>query len=269
MKNSGVLLNRLVFVIIMCLFCLPSISSAASAIDLSEYSNEELLELIMAAQGIIAERTEPAEETPSEEFVYAVKNKKVQINAYAGGETTVVIPEEIEGFPVTTLGKGAFKNNSDLLSVEFPSTLTHIEENAFQWCYDLDMVLTIPQTLEKIDKYAFYSSGLTGVIIEGKTNLGKYSLANCDSLEFVYIREGAKPTIGRKLFEGCDNLKIAVIPSSVKNIPKDAFKDSKLLKIITPSGSAAAKFGKSNLIPVETDSYNDYVTQYESLYPKK
>ena len=256
-------------IVFLLLFCLPAVSLAADQIDLSQYSDDELVELIAAAQRIIADRTEPAEDTPSEDFVYAIKNKKVQINAYTGGDTAVVIPEEIEGLPVTSIGKGAFKSNRDLLSVEFPSTLVHIEDEAFEFCSDLEMVFTIPNTMEKIDDYAFYGTGLTGVIIEGKTKLARNAFYNCDSLEFVYIREGVRPTLGRRLFSSCDNLKIAIIPSSVKTIPKDAFKDSKLVKIITPSGSAAEKFAKSNYIPVETNTYENYVTQYEALYPQE
>jgi len=51
------------------------------------------------------------------EFEYNIEDGKVCITKYLGSSKEVVIPKEIEGYPVTGIGDGAFENNK-LTSVD-------------------------------------------------------------------------------------------------------------------------------------------------------
>ena len=76
------------------------------------------------------------------EFEYKIKDEEVCITKYVGSSKEVVIPEKIEGFPVTSVGDCAFQNNK----------LT---------CVDLSGV-------ESIGEYAFSNNKLEAIILPEK-----------------------------------------------------------------------------------------------------
>ena len=74
--------------------------------------------------------------------------------------TTVTLPDT-----VTCIGKQAFLQCSQLVSLKFSNTLTRIEDHAFFDCRGLSS-LTLPDTVTRIGKYAFGGcSGLVSVTL--------------------------------------------------------------------------------------------------------
>lgn len=79
----------------------------------------------------------------SEQLVYSVVNGgkisdgKVVIVDYTGNEDNVVVPSVIDGFPVTGIGRNAFQDCSDLISITIPKSVTSISERAFHRCGSL------------------------------------------------------------------------------------------------------------------------------------
>ena len=49
----------------------------------------------------------------------------------------IIIPREIEGFPVTTIKEKAFWNCASITGVRIPNTVTEIERMAFESCKSL------------------------------------------------------------------------------------------------------------------------------------
>ena len=72
--------------------------------------------------------------------------------------TTVVVPGTIDvggqKYPITIIGKDAFKNNKDILEVVISEGITTIGESAFNGCDKLKKI-TLPSSLGKINNYAF------------------------------------------------------------------------------------------------------------------
>lgn len=91
--------------------------------------------------------------TPINDFVYEYDDGEVVITEYKGSDISVIIPSEIDNRPVTTIGAGAFEKY-DLEYIEFPETITTIEEKAF---YDCDMLkkISLPDSLSFIGYKAF------------------------------------------------------------------------------------------------------------------
>ena len=68
---------------------------------------------------------------PSNDFKYTLSQSEgIQISKYIGNETSVVIPEQIENLPVTSIGYRAF-DNPDLRKVVIPESVKFIVYSAF------------------------------------------------------------------------------------------------------------------------------------------
>ena len=104
---------------------------------------------------------------------YTVSNGEVTITHCDKSATEVVVPETIEGCPVTAIGNRAFSNCIDLTSVKFPDSITSIGSNAFSMCSALTSV-SIPSSVTAIDHNAFYKcTQLTSIIIHDSiTSIG-------------------------------------------------------------------------------------------------
>ena len=78
----------------------------------------------------------------------------------------LVIPDKIDGLPVTSIGTYAFYKCTRLTSVTIPNSVTSIGDNAFSWCTGLTSV-TIPDSVTSIGVNAFWGcSRLTAKTIK-------------------------------------------------------------------------------------------------------
>ena len=173
-------------------------------------------------------------------------------------EKDVKIPETIDGVAVTSIGSSAFKNNS-LTSVTIPDSVAYIGTYAFE-SNNLTSV-TIPNSVASIADYAFYNNSLTSVTIPDSvtiirtsafannsltsvtipnsvTSIGKYAFNNNqlpDSEAFIYARnsDGSEDITTIVSYGGAkrDNV---VIPNSVTNIGRAAFRSNSLTSVTIP-----------------------------------
>lgn len=146
-------------------------------------------------------------------FNYYIENGEAIVCGYEGGSTSITVPKELGGYPVTRLDYSCFDGYSHLTSVKLPNTLCVISANAFSGCTGLTS-LDIPVGVTKISTYAF----------SGCTSLKSISLP--DSL--VELGSGA--------FNTCVSLKEITIPASVAEIPGNAFNYCSSLRDVTIMG---------------------------------
>ena len=101
----------------------------------------------------------------STDFEYVIEGGNTKITKYVGNEQYVVIPDSIEGVPVTEISYYAFEANYDIVSVQIPESVTLIGEDAFMDCSSLAEV-NIPEAVTGIDRGAFVAcTSLTEVTI--------------------------------------------------------------------------------------------------------
>ena len=75
-------------------------------------------------------------------------------------------------------------------SITLPDSLKTIEENVFRQCESLKNVI-FPNTVEKIDFFAFYKTGLEIVkFSESLREIAQGAFAECESLKTVKFGEG-------------------------------------------------------------------------------
>ncbi len=129
-------------------------------------------------------------------FEYTVKSDgSAAIKRYTADEVSAIIPETIDGRPVTELEDYSFTGNLHLKEISIPKTVTRIGSYAFGSCYKLAS-LTVPSSCKVIDSTAFMY---------------------CRELAQVSLPYGLE-TIGENAFLGCDALSELTIPASVQKI---------------------------------------------------
>ena len=148
-------------------------------------------------------------------FRYGDVEGGVQIIAYNGDATNVVIPSEINGKKVVSIADYAFtyySNRTSFKSITVPNTVTSIGSGAFDGCTALTSV-NIPEKIKRIEAETFY---------------------DCESLESISIPFGVE-FIGENAFAYCEKLADIVIPCSVKTIGASAFRQCTTLdKVVVP-----------------------------------
>ena len=160
-------------------------------------------------------------------YEYQVKYGKVTINKLLRiSETELVIPETIEGYPVTELADGLFKGCDGLVRIELPSGVTKIGNSLFSDCHMLREV-KCNGTITSLGSYAFYECNVLETLpdltkIDG---IGEYAFYNCDALaSFTVFPTGLK-TIGNYAFFDCDKLLTFYGPDTLTSMGDYAFKN--------------------------------------------
>ena len=102
------------------------------------------------------------------DLTYTTTDGEVTItdcNQAATGE--LIIPDSIEGNPVTKIGNGAFEGCASLTSITIPDSITSFGDSTFANCKSLTSI-TIPNGVTSIMSGVFYHcSSLTAVTFLG------------------------------------------------------------------------------------------------------
>ena len=219
------------------------------------------------------------EKSGTTDYTYTVlKNGTAKIKKYKGKENNVTIPSNIDGYVVTSIGNGAFKNNKYMKKLTIPGEITIIGAEAFRECENLKEInilngvksigdrtfsecgkletVNISSSVKKISVYSFifcnaiknitvdsdneYYSSEDGVLFnKDKTELIKYPAGN-DRISYS-VPEGVT-SIMFKAFAGSQLLENVTLPDSLEDIADYAFSEcSKIESVIIPKNVVMAE----------------------------
>ena len=260
-KWIGILLTTLL---------LFGVAFAAEPVDLTTYTDAELLALVAQAGAELRARNTPViPDDPMADLRYASNGKEVRIVEYIGKSGDVYIPDEIDGVPVTQIYDDLFNasvnSELELHSVRLPAKLISIGEDAFPYPFYIEHELIMPKTLKFIDMTAFWASSVPGLVLQSDCELSQYAFAYSD-LKFCYIRAGSAVELGPAVFTDTP-MEAAIIPADVTQISSSAFSSCNQLTVYCPAGSYAEKYCLENFIVCDTANYETMVAYYEALYP--
>ena len=208
-----------------------------------EESLEETLETVTEEEPE-EESEEETEEEETEQFLASTDFKyslnsdgTITITGYTGSEKNLVIPSEIDGHSLKSIGDYAFAYNKVLESITIAGSVKNVGEGAFEGCANLKTV-NISYGVESLGESSFYGCDrLTGVILPSSlSSIGDWLFANCTSLQQIQIPDSIT-SLPNSLFSGCTSLTSVSIPDSVTEIGSLVFEECSSLKTITIPGS--------------------------------
>ena len=151
--------------------------------------------------------------TPAADFEYEIENGGIMIVHYLGTDPIVVIPEEIDGLPVTALYQYAFANDSPVRGVWLPDTLTDLQGG-------------------------FVNNEVIEVVIcEGVVSISNLSFSNCSALHTLCLGEKLEDIPEYYVFAGCLALKELHLPATVSNLHDEAFLGCESVTLVSAAGS--------------------------------
>ena len=184
-------------------------------------------------------------EVSAEDFRYTeLEDGTLEITGYYGSDTEIVIPAEIDGKTVTSIGYRTFYGCSSLTSIEIPSGVTSIGYSAFSGCSSLTSI-EIPSGVTSIGDGAFYGCrGLTSIELPaGIAYIGDDMFFDCSRLTSIELSSGIT-SIGKNAFWGCSGLMSIKLPAGITYIGKNAFTCCKgLTDIELPAELTSIKSG--------------------------
>ena len=219
------------------------------------------------------------EESAADGFLYTVDNGEVTITKCISGRRNVVVPSEIEGYPVTKIGSYAFDGygtNVMHMTVTLPDTLKVIGSYAFYNCWSLREI-KFPVGLEKIDQYAFARCRLLSVVdIPAGTTVSSNAFNNA-GVGTIKLNSGSG--IASSSLSGMSRVREIIIADGVESVNLSISSQYLLEAVYVPESVTSITGGIYNF--VDTSSLHtkyiakiygvpgSYAQTYAESYPTK
>ncbi|AAM07629.1 leucine-rich repeat protein [Methanosarcina acetivorans] len=147
------------------------------------------------------------EAKPLEDYLtYTSDSSSITITGYTGPAGDLVIPDEIDGLPVTKIADRVFQG-TPLTSVVIPDSVTNIGLYQFQNCEDLISIYTGGVPSISTNNIRNCPSLETITVGHRLSSITSYSIRDCPSLDaMVFEAEGDAPSASGNWNYNCPNL---------------------------------------------------------------
>lgn len=160
--------------------------------------------------------------------------KGIRITSYNGFESDrIIVPKEIDGLPVISIGENAIKNAS-FSELILPSSLKAILTSAFEGCANLKH-MDLPEGLEYLGKYCFSKTGLESLHVPEHVKVIPDGCFSGNKFLDMIILGNKTRELGYSAFKGCTKLHEISLPETIKTISESCFENTAIKTLILPS----------------------------------
>ncbi|MCR5793968.1 MAG: leucine-rich repeat protein, partial [Solobacterium sp.] len=178
--------------------------------------------------------------TDTNDFEIESDGTSVTVKGYTGTASQITVPSEIDGVPVVSIARNAFRECTGLETVVISEGITSIGHYAFMDCTGLTSV-TVPDSITDMGDEIF--GGCTSLqyvtLPSGLTAVPDHTFSGCTALTDIVLPETVQ-TIGAGVFKDCTGLTSAVLPAGLESIGNSAFYHcGSLSRITIPAGTVS------------------------------
>ena len=179
-----------------------------------------------------------SEELVYGDYKYSIVDNNAVIDKYTGSNSTVIVPDNIDGYDVTGIGNYAFAGCTNIKDIKLPETLESIGYMAFGNCTGLESI-KIPSKVKTIGQNAFWCcSNLKEINLpEGIENIGSDFIKET-KIEKIKIPKSLKS--GSSALYGANELKKVEFEEGTETIISGIcsvdYSENKIEEIIIPDG---------------------------------
>lgn len=173
------------------------------------------------------------------DFIYYIQNGSVKIVKGNENVTDLVIPSEIDGYPVTEIADEAFYQHKTLTSVHIPASVTKIGSNAFSLTPNLVNATAAPECSAQFSDNPFWATPFEendSNYQDGLLYVGNMLISSKHSPDSGKLKESTTsfaPAALQRWHEKPQNL---VIPENVTHLPNIFGRNSAIRTITLPKG---------------------------------
>lgn len=160
-------------------------------------------------------------------FSYEERNGSVVVTGYLGISDTLVIPETVNGLPVTAIGDSAFEDDTLLRSVSLPDNVKQIGSRAFAG--SAVRSVNLGGTTDVGDSAFARCTQLSSVTMNRVENIGTYAFRGCIVLRTLNLPDSLR-TISAGAYMGCTGIGSVTLPANVEAVQENAFSGCVSLK---------------------------------------
>lgn len=160
--------------------------------------------------------------TSTNGFLYSVENNLVIITGTQESISgAITVPATLGSYPVTAVGRSAFKDRTNITSVSFAAgaIVTNLGPAAFQGCRSMTTAV-LPSGITTLPVGLFYGcTGLVSVTVPtGVTCIDATAFADCRRLPSLALPAGLT-NLGESVFLNCRGLNTLVFPDGLTHLP--------------------------------------------------
>lgn len=153
-----------------------------------------------------------------------------QVVSYTGNAREVIIPDEYNGYIVTTVADGSFSGNEIITSIVIGSNVTSIGRGAFSHCTYLKDISFNGSRINAIPANCFEAcASLRKIELPGSVKkAGSRAFAFCTSMYQIIIPVKVT-SFGKEIFYGCNKNRLTVVTPQNSKAESFALKESLLV----------------------------------------
>lgn len=249
----------------------PNETSAESNEENST-QEEEKLTLADYEDSFWKHEYKPGDIQENEEWQYLIYNNKydesknfIEIYGYLGTSSSVVVPDEIDGIPVTKMSamlNANYAGNTDIVDIQFPDTLYFIASGILDestWYKNQPDGLVYAGNV--VYKYKGEMEADASISLkEETTGIAGYAFSHCKNMKELIMPDTVL-AIGNGAFEYCSSLEKIQLSKEVRQMNAFIFRDCGMLKeLYIPANvrSLNGCFRKSSLSEIYFEGTGDY-----------